>query len=83
MYLVAVFSWQKAKLEDGLSLAYATAIDGKYGGKFLMDHPDALIRARNFHSVPILFGFTKEEVTIWFTKCKFSQFHAIILRILR
>ncbi len=57
-------------MEDGLSLAYATAIDGKYGGKFLTDHPDALIRSRLFHPVPVLTGFTKDEVTIWFTKCK-------------
>ncbi|ODN05137.1 Cholinesterase, partial [Orchesella cincta] len=61
---------KKAKLEDGLSLAYATVIDGKYGGKFLMDHPEALIRSRYFQPVPVLTGFTKDEVTIWFTKCE-------------
>ncbi|XP_021963036.1 acylcarnitine hydrolase [Folsomia candida] len=57
-----------AKLEDGLSLAFATVVDGPYGGKFLKDHPEQLIRTKDFQPVPILTGFTRDEVTIWFTK---------------
>jgi carboxylesterase type B len=59
-------SVQNAKLEDGLSLAFAAVIDGK----FLKEAPEALIKSKSFQTVPILTGFTKDEVTIWFTKCK-------------
>ncbi|CAG7833300.1 unnamed protein product [Allacma fusca] len=58
---------KNAKLEDGLSLAYAAVIDGLYGGNFLSATPEQLIRQNKFQHVPILTGFTRDEVTIWFT----------------
>lgn len=38
-----------------------------------MDHPESIIRAKTFHPVPVLSGFTRDEVTIWFTKCRLQK----------
>lgn len=59
---------RKSSLANGLLVPFAPVVDGLFGGKFLPDHPTAIMRSGNFHgkSIPVVMGVTKDEVSIWF-----------------